>query len=244
VRYESRKVDFGEAQNAEPELQSRDTSHTGVFLATNWRPRRLFNLNAELETGKYNDPFTLTSPTDRLRFRVQVNVNRADGVYVTATYIGHRLKNDERPPGGLTPSDWESDRDHLNARVGYREDKLDVSAGYALVRVSHDVDQTINPETTSPFLIPVHYKADSKFIDGRIRWRLLPEWRLGGDLRFYDNEGSFAVRRNDWRAYLEVTVYERYLLNLGYRRVDYVEKLRGFNDYDANIVEGSIGYTW
>ena len=240
VRYESRNVDFGVVQNA----RSRDTSHTGLFLAADWRAQRLFGLNAELESGKYNDPFTLASPTDRLRFRVQGKVNRAQGVYLTATYIGHRLKNDERPPGAATPSDWESDRDHLNVRVGYREDRLDVSAGYALVRIKHDVDQTINPESSSPFLIPILYKADSDFIDGRIRWRFLPQWQLGGDLRFYSNDGSFAVRRNDLRTYVEVSVYERYLLNFGYRRVDYEEKVNGFNDYDANIVEGSIGYNW
>ena len=243
LRYESRDVDYAQGENALPDPRSRNTTHTGLFLAAGFRPQRLFNLNAELETGKYNDPFTLASPTDRLRVRLQANVNRANGVYVRATYIGHRLKNDNRPPGQLTPSDWESDRDHLNARVGYRQDGVDVSGGYAFVRVRHDVEQTINP-ASDPFLIPILYKADSNFVDGRFRWRFLPGWRLGGDLRFYDNEGSFAIRRNDVRAYVEVAVYERYLLNFGYRRVDYEEKLRGFNDYDANIVEGSIGYTW
>ncbi|GMR22041.1 MAG: hypothetical protein BMS9Abin37_0367 [Acidobacteriota bacterium] len=244
LRYESRDVDNPVGENVLSPGHSRITTHTGVFVATGWRPRHLFDFNAELETGKYNDPFTLASPTDRVRFRVQAKVNRANGVYLTATYIGLRLKNDNRPAGALTPSNWESDRDQLNARAGYRADRLDVSAGYALVRIKHDVDQTINPGSSSPFLIPILYKADSDFIDGRIRWRFLPEWRLGGDLRFYDNDGSFAVRRNDVRAYVEVTVYERYFLNLGYRRIDYEEKLRGFNNYDANIVEGSIGYAW
>ncbi|MEE9179759.1 MAG: hypothetical protein V3U22_02600, partial [Vicinamibacteria bacterium] len=105
------------------------------------------------------------------------------------------------------------------------------------------VDQTINP-AGNPFLIPILFKADSNFVDGRFRWRFLPKWRLGGDLRFYDNKGSFAVKRNDLRAYVEVTVAERYLLNFGYRWVDYVEKVHGFNDYDAKVVEGSIGYIW
>ena len=132
----------------------------------------------------------------------------------------------------------------MNARVGYRQPLVDVSAGYAFVRVKHDVDQTINPGGSSSFLIPILYRGNSNFVDGRFRWRFLPDWNLGGDLRFYDNEGSFAVGRNDLRAFVEVTVAERYLLNLGYRRIDYVEKVHGFNDYDANIVEASISYAW
>ena len=243
IRYESRKVDHGEGESAESELRSSTTTHTGVFLAADWRPQPLVGFNAELESGKYSDPFTLASPTDRLRFRAQAKFNRRTGAFATLTYIGHRLSNDARPPGGLTPSDWASDRDHLNLRAGYREDGLDVSAGYAYVRVKHDVDQTINPGG-SPFLIPILYRANSNFVDGRLRWRFLPEWRVGADLRFYDNDGSFAVRRNDLRAYVDVTVYEKYLVNVGLRRIDYEETLRGFNDYDANIVEVSIGYTW
>lgn len=243
IRYESRNTDYGTGENAEPELRSITTTHTGVFLAADWRPRPLVGFNAELESGKYNDPFTLASPTDRLRFRAQAKFNRRTGAYGTVTYIGHRLSNDARPPGGLTPSDWASDRDHVNLRAGYREDGLDVSVGYAFVRVKHDVDQTINPGG-SPFLIPILYRANSNFVNGRLRWRFLPEWRIGADLRFYDNDGSFAVRRNDLRAYVDVTVYENYLLNVGLRRIDYEEKLRGFNDYDATIVEASIGYTW
>ncbi len=52
------------------------------------------------------------------------------------------------------------------------------------------------------------------------------------------------VRRNDLRAYVETTLSDRYLLNMGVRRIDYEEKLRGFNDYDATLVEASIGYAW
>jgi len=33
-------------------------------------------------------------------------------------------------------------------------------------------------------------------------------------------------------------------VNVGYRYIDYEEKTYGFNNYDANIVEASIGYTW
>ena len=240
LRYESRDVDYGAGSGSEPEARSRNTSHTGVFLAADWKPKSPLAFNAELETGKHNDPFTLASPTDRLRFRAQAKLTSPSGAYANVTYVGHRLKNDDRPEGTATPSDWESDRDQVNARGGYRKAGLDFSAGFAFVRVRHDVAQTINP-ASSPFVIPILYAADSNFFDARLRWRFDPRWRVGVDLRFYDNEGSFAVRRNDLRAYVEATVHERYLVNLGVRRLDYEEKLRGFNNYDANLVEASIG---
>jgi len=33
-------------------------------------------------------------------------------------------------------------------------------------------------------------------------------------------------------------------VNVGYRYVDYEEELFGFDDYEADIVEASIGYAW
>ena len=224
-------------------MQRRDTSHTGVFVTATWRPQPLFNVNAELETGTYNDPFTLASPTGRVRFRVQASVKRSQGAYATGTYVLQRLENDNRPAGALVFSDWQSDRDQLTARVGFRSGERDLSGGYTFVRVHHEVDQTINPGG-SAFLIPVLYEADANFADGRIRWPIDDLWRIGGDLRFYDNAGSFAVQRHDLRAYVEVTLLEQYLLHVGYRRINYEEKLYGFNDYDANIIETSVGYAW
>jgi len=243
LRHESRNVDYGKAENDEPIPRARDTSQTGLFLGAGWVHGTILDINAELETGKVNDPFALASPTDRLRLRAQAKLNRANGVYGTLTFTAHRFTNDDRPPDPLVPSNWESDRDHINGRAGYRSSVLDVSAGYAFARIRQEVEQTINPGD-GPFLIPVLYRADSNFVDGRLRWQLAPKWLVGADVRLYDNAGSFAVRRNDLRSYVEATLFDSYIVNIGYRRIDFEEKVFGFNDYEANIMEGSIGYSW
>ena len=242
LRYESRGVDWA-LDDAGQLGRSRDTSHTGVFVAGVWRPRPRLSLDAELETGKYNDPFTLASPTDRLRFRAQGRLTSPRGPYATVSMLVHRLANDDRQPDGITPSDWQSDRDHLNLRAGFRRDGLDASAGYAFVRVQHDVEQTINA-SGSPFPIPVLYEADSNFVDGRVRWQVAPRWRVGGDLRFYDNGGTYALRRQDARGEVGAAVWQDYWVTMAYRRIDFTEKQFGFNDYDAHLVEVSLGYAW
>ena len=243
LRYESREVDYGQSEDEPPELRNRKTSHTGLFFAGNWNPQPAFDLNAQLETGSYNDPFTLVSPTSRVRLRLQGNYRLDSGAYVAATYVARRIENDDRPPGQLSDdASWNANRDHVNLRVGYRAQAIDLSAGYAFVRAKNEVDQTLF--VGGPSLFPILFESDANFFDGRFRWDFIPRWRLGGDLRFYDNDGSFALKRNDLRVYVETRVAEHYLLNLGYRYIDYQEKEFGFNDYDANLVEASIGYAW
>ena len=66
--------------------------------------------------------------------------------------------------------------------------------------------------------------------------------RIGADARVYDNSGTFGVERDDLRAYFEVDCGENYLVNLAYRTIDFNEKDFNFDDYDADIVEVSVGY--
>ncbi len=243
LRYESRSVDHGQSEDEPPSVETRKTTHAGFFLAGQWSPGRVLDFNGELETGSYDDPFTLAAPTSRLRLRLRAKAKLQNGVRLDASYTGRRIENDNRPPGQLsTTPNWESDRDSLSARIGYRKKELDFSGGYSLIRVNHAVDQTVS--AGAPALFPILFESDANFIDARLRYRFDPQWRVGADARWYDNAGSFAIRRNDVRAYVELTVTGGYLLNLGYRYVDYEEKTFGFNDYDANIVEASIGYAW
>ena len=95
-----------------------------------------------------------------------------------------------------------------------------------------------------PFDFPVFYESDSDFIDGRIRWIGNERVTLGGDFRLYDNSGSFALARDDYRLYADIGVCKTYVLHLGYRMIDYDEDASNFDDYDADIIEVGVGYTW
>ncbi|MGH9461714.1 MAG: hypothetical protein ACRD1X_10890 [Vicinamibacteria bacterium] len=243
LRYESRTVDWDQSEDEPLEIRTQETSHTGLFAVLSWTPRPTFNVNAEAETGSYDDPFTLASPSSRFRARLQANYHFDNGAYLAAMYIGRRLENDDRPEGQLSSDpNWNADRDNVNARVGYRRGGMDASAGYSFVRATNSVEQTLAID--EPFLFPISFVSDANFVDGRFFWAFDPVWRAGGDLRFYDNDGSFPLKRNDLRVYAEATLANGYLVNVGYRYIDYEEKTYGFNNYDANIVEASIGYVW
>jgi hypothetical protein len=67
---------------------------------------------------------------------------------------------------------------------------------------------------------------------------------VGGDLRLYQNDGSFGLERDDYRAFVEVGFADAYTARLAYRTVDYSENAVSFDDYDADILEAAIGYRW
>ncbi len=139
------------------------------------------------------------------------------------------------------PALWESDNNQLNLRGGYRANGLVASVGYALVDVRREVDQLVNPGS-SPFVFPVLFMADTNFIDGRLHWKAHERLTVGTDLRYYTSDGSFAVDRRDHRVFGNVGVGRAYTVGVSYRSVAYEETALGFNDYDADIVEFSLGY--
>ncbi len=50
--------------------------------------------------------------------------------------------------------------------------------------------------------------------------------------------------RDDLRGFVEFDLPQGYLLNVGYRTVDYSEDTTRYDDYDADIAEVSVGYRW
>ncbi|NJL28002.1 MAG: hypothetical protein HC897_08920 [Thermoanaerobaculia bacterium] len=120
---------------------------------------------------------------------------------------------------------------------------MHASVGYSLIETERSIDQLITLGTVlRPF--PILYESDADFLDARLRWQVAERWALGGDVRFYENSGTFPIERDDWRVYAEVDLTESYLLHVGYRTVDYDEGLANFDDYDADITEFAVGYRW
>ena len=232
LRYETRDVDYDQTEGV-PMLQSHTTDHVGVFAGMSWRPTRMVKVHAEIETGTFDDPFTLASPTDRVRLKVGGDLSHTSGAFGSVTYLAHRLSNDN--------SLWESDSNQLNLRGGYRAAGVVASVGYALVDVRREVDQLVNPGS-NPFVFPVLFMADTNFVDGRLHWQAHERVTIGTDLRYYTTDGSFAVDRRDHRVFGEVGVGRGYTAGVSYRSIAYEETALGFNDYDANIVEFSLGY--
>jgi hypothetical protein len=239
LRYEERTVTS--AVSEEPgEIHARDetTSHEGWFGNVSWRPRKDLSLTVDYEDSSYDDPFTLVSPTDRSRLSVRGRWGGGEGLWASASYL--LRESDNNGPAGGFDSDWTQ----ANLRLGWRGDGLDASVGYGLLEVDRQADREVNESV----ILPIDYSIDTDFIDGRVTWEATEAVRLGGSFRMYDTGGSLfgtgGLDREDFRIFGEYAFDQGYLVQLGYRTIDYDEESFDFDDYDAVILEVGVGYRW
>lgn len=234
LSYEDRSVDFGHATDGViEELEEEDTERDGWFGIVSWRPSTAFRLTAALEDNSFDDPFTLVSPTDRQRYRVTGRYRFDNNLYLSGTYRMTDYENSN--------SDWQAETEQTQLRVGYDTRELSVSLGYSLIDVTRQIDQLVQGGSRTN-LFNIFYEADSDFLDARLRYAVNDRVTVGGLARLYDNDGSFALSRDDYRAYVDFTLGEGYLVHLGYRTMDYDEQAFNFDDYDADIAEIGVGY--
>ena len=249
LRHEEREVRSGWIEGAGAlELEDHEeTSHDGWFGNVSWRPRKDLSLTVDYEDSSYDDPFTLVSPTDRSRLSVRGRWGAGEGLWASASYLLRETDNDGAAADSALDSGYESDWTQADVRVGWRGDGLDASVGYGLLEVDRRADRFVN---TAGFgagvsvLLPIDYSIDTDFLDGRVTWEASETWRFGGAFRLYDNGGEFGMDREDLRVFGEYAFTEGYLVQLGYRTVDYDEEAFDFDDYDADILELGVGYRW
>lgn len=123
----------------------------------------------------------------------------------------------------------------------YQRPRLQVSTGYTRVDAARSVEQAVAAGARVTVFV-IDYAAASKFWDASAYWRLNDRFSIGGDLRSYDNRGSFRLARDDWRAIRDVRVSADYTLRAVYRSLDYAED--AYDSYDAGILELAFGVSW
>lgn len=228
---------LAESRDVDHDEHEEETDHDGYYARLGWSPGDVFSLQASYEDSSYDDPFTLSSPTDRERFKVTAKIDPDGGFWADLNALFYDFENSD--------SGWDAGRDQYGLRFGYRQDRVDFQLGYNVIESDRQVDQlvtTVGFGGGATFLFPVLYEADSEFLDARVRFEATDRVRLGADVRLYDNDGSFGLEREDVRGYFELDVCESYLVNLAYRTVDYEEDQFSFDDYSADIIEVSVGY--
>lgn len=216
------------------------TTRNGLYGNIKW-DIRAFKITADYQFGDYKDPFTLISPTSFHRFRLQAKANINNFTF-SGSYLWNKSKSeiyDER---------WDSTKNQLNLRLAYNGQKIHVSGGYALIDVEHKGDRTIQfpPTWTGPGSFPweILYEGKSTLLDASLSADLTDSWVVGGYLSVYSNTGFWEIDRFTLKAYVEYTFKNGLVSQVGYRYVDFEEKMSGFNDYTANIIEISFGYRW
>ena len=240
LHYETRDVTHGwDTDGDVDDVDEESTDAEGFFFHSEWRPAARFNMSLGVEKTSFDDPFTLSSPSDRLRTRARALFVLGPGRFLLGTYKLTRIENDQ--------VDFRADTDQAGLQLVFIKPKWKGLFGIGTIQIERDVDQTV---TTLPgfgggaeLFFPIYYEIDSTFLDGHFHYNVNDRFALGTDVRFYDNGGSFGMSRNDLRGYLETTL-GRYTARLGYRTIDYDEDDAAFDDYDADILELSIGYRW
>jgi hypothetical protein len=254
ARWESREVSHFAVEALEPGLplaldgERVETDHTGAFGSLAWRPASLpLRVTAEVDQSDVDDPFTLASPTDRLRYRLRAEYGLGGGFALTGSLMGNDSENGN--------SGWDASYDQANLRLAYTAPAVEASLGYGRVDIRRTIDQRVSFGT----LFAIDYDAASDFVDGRLQWTPAESWRLGASATLYESDGTFSggdrylLERDDLRVFAEYLFPQSYALRLAWRTVDYgeddvtVEALPGvadFDDYEADILELSVGYRW
>lgn len=232
---ESRDVDhLAEIGDAS---ETVSTDQLGFRAAASWTPRSDLRLQVSVESSTIDDPYTLASPTDRERLRVEARWNRPTGWFLGAQYQRQDIEN--------TNSLWQSDYDWFDVRAGYRSEVVRFTVGASILDTERSVDQQVMTSGFgggAVFLFPVFFTSELDFLHASADWAAHPRLRLGSSVRLYENAGDFATKRDDLSVWAETTFSESYLLRLGLRSIDYEEPRFGLNDYDAELVELAFGY--
>jgi len=230
---ESRSAIYGWSFDADAAGTDRDTDRTGYFARLMLHLAKGLELTASVEDDSIDDPFTLASPTSSTRYKATARWRWSNGLSLAANYRNTDVDNDV--------SDWLADTEQADVRLIYQRERLQVSGGYTRVDLERRVEQAVAAGTRVT-VFPIDYTAESSFRDASARWQLNDRFTLGGDLRAYENRGSFSLTRDDLRVFLDMRMGDDYLLQVAYRDLDYVED--AYDAYDAGILELAFGLSW
>lgn len=175
----------------------------------------------------------LASATENRRYKFRVRQRWDNGLSVTGS---HRRTDVENGTSG-----WAADTEQTAVRMSYRNARFRLSGGYTSIETARNIDQLVTARLRQNIFL-ISYNVDSSFADASARWLVNDFVAVGGAVRKYENDGSFALDREDLRAYVELRLTDDYTLELAYRNLDYLED--EFDDYDAEILEVAIRLDW
>ena len=217
------------AQSASRIVTDRD----GFFARARYETDQGLELTASIEENSIDNPFALASATDNIRYKLGIRHRWDNGVSLTGSHRRTDVENDN--------SGWASDTEQTAIRLSYRDARLQVSGGFTSVDTARSVDQLVTAGFRQDLFL-ISYTADSTFLDASARWLVNDTISIGGEVRRYENDGSFVLDRDDFRAFVDVRLTDDYSLEFAYREFDYLEDT--FDDYDAEILEVAVRLDW
>lgn len=229
----SREAKFVETQIDGVFTRDEDTHQDGFFVQANYQPGLHFKLSLTVEDNRIDDPFTLASATDALRYRLRGRYRFDNGLSVTMSHRRTDYENDN--------TDWESNTEQTDIRFELALERLTLVAGYSSIDLENRIDQLVTGGFRQD-LFAIRYEADADFWDASADFRVNDRLRLSGAFRAYENDGSFRVARDDVRLAAHYTLPQDYVVGLSYRNVDFSEG--GLEEFDADIWEVTLRFDW
>ncbi len=230
---ESRKTRYSAEQDTVTAGEDVKTKRDGVYALVTYRPGSHWNLSFSAEDNGIDDPFTLASPTDATRFRLRGSYRWDLGLSLTGTYTYRKNRNDQ--------SSWSSKTEQADFRLSYQNGPLTAAFGASFVVIDRSMDQLVTGGTRQDLFL-IRYDADADTVDGSIRWAVSERLALSASLRDYDNEGSFAVERQDALLGARIDLSRGFGLDLSYRYVNFDED--DLENFDADIWQASLIFDW
>lgn len=230
---ESREAEFLETQTSAVFARSEETDQTGFFVQANYQPDSKLKLSLTVEDNRIDDPFTLASATDALRYQLRGRYRFDNGLSVTMSHRRTDYENDN--------TDWESTTEQTDIRFELALEQLTLVAGYANVDLQNEIDQLVRGGFRQD-LFAIKYEADADFWDASADFQVNDKLSLSGAFRTYENEGSFQVKRDDIRLAAHYILPLDYVVGLSYRNVDFSEDQ--LEEFDADIWEVTLRLDW
>ena len=237
-RFEERKL-----ENLETYMYEEKTSRNGLFGNVRWTPSRAFALTLDYQYGSYTNPYTMISPTKFDRFRGTAKWN-SNNWFASFALLLNSNKNDV-----MTSDVWKYRKNQYNLRGGYHAEAVKAFVGFAYIDVKQEGNRMVSyppgwSGAPDSFMWDIMYEGKSTLWDFNLVWDINPDWKLGGYVNSYSNEGFWEIDRQMIKGYIEYLLPMGFSTEVAYRYVNFKEEMGGMNDYKANIFELSFGYEW
>jgi len=240
LRYDNREVKTEHGANTGEGVTEEHppTKQTGFFGNANWNSRAI-SATVDYQYGTFDNPFTLTTPTDYHRIKASARY-RISSLFSFSTWVYlQRIENKQ--------IDWNSDQNKYGIRFNFSNSRIQAYLGYNLTTVERQVDQqvtTVGFGGGENFLFPIFYEGKTHFVDGMFTVNFNREWSIGGNFIIHENKLSWPLTHRYILTFVEYHLPVGYVVQARYRFADYEENLNHYDDYEANIGEILIGYCW
>jgi hypothetical protein len=209
------------------------TRHDGYFAELTWRASDRLTLRLDAEDASIDGAFTLTSATERSRWRAQARYRFNDAWSMTASHRHGRQHN--------ANSRWTWRDRQTTVRLHRTGPRLSLALGTARIEQDRDVLAPVSNGLRT-VIFDIDYAGDARLHDAAATWRLTDALSVGASIHGLRNRGSFAVSRDDFRGHLTFMAPSGYGASLAYRYLDFEEG--GLEAFDARIVELSLRRDW